>query len=301
MNIEDLELFVRTIEAGSISAAAQQMDLTPAAASAGLKRLERQLGTPLMVRSTRRLRLTEAGERFLVHCREALAALDAGRSAISAVQGKVAGRLRLSVSSDLGRNLVLPWLEEAMDQHPELALHLDVGDALSDFYADRIDVALRYGEPPDSSMVAFKVTDVERLVCASPAYIRQHGVPDDPDALRQHNCLLYRMGERIYNQWTFHGPDGRPVTVQVRGDRESNDADIVRRWAVMGRGIVFKSVLDLAPDLIAGRLTRLLRDYPAPRGSLWLVCPGRRQVTPAVIFLRELLREKCAALIASLH
>ncbi len=293
MKVSDLTLFVRTADSGGITAAAEQLGMTPAAASAALKRLEKQLEVQLFIRSTRQLRITSEGERFLLYCRQSLDALDEGKASLNAMRGKVAGEMRLSVSSDLGRNIVLPWLDEAMEQHPSLSLHLSVGDSLSDFYHDRVDVALRYGEPEDSSMVAFQIATVERVLFASPSYIEQFGEPKHPDDLRQHNCLLYRLENRTFNTWEF-SKNGVRSQVQVRGDRESDDADIVRRWAVAGRGIAIKSSLDLHRDLLEGRVVRLLPDYQTESLGVWLICPSRKQVTPAVLMLRDLLREKCA-------
>lgn len=299
MNISDLSLFIRTADMGSITAAADQLGLSPATASAALRRLEKQLGAALFIRSTRQLRLTSEGERFLVYCRQALAILDEGLDSLSAMHGKVAGEIRLSVSSDLGRNIVLPWLDEAMDTHPELSLHLSVGDTLSDFYLDRIDVALRYGQPEDSGMVAFHIAQVDRIAFASPDYLRRFGEPLHPEELSGHNCLLYMLGHRAYDIWEFSRGDDQ-FRVKVRGNRESNDADIVRRWAVAGHGIAYKSSLDVSTDLRAGNVVRLLPDYQSKSLDVWLICPSRKQVSPAILMLRDLLREKCAATLSTL-
>ena len=293
MNIADLQLFIRTADTGSITASANQLGTTPAAASAALKRLEKQLETQLFIRSTRQLRITAEGERFLVYCRQALAQLEEGKASLQAMRGRIAGELRMSVPSDLGRNFILPWLDEAMAQHPGLSLQLSISDALSDFYLDRVDVALRYGELEDSSAVAFQIAVVERIIFASPDYISQHGAPTHPNELKQHNCLLYRLGKRVFNHWGLSGK-GEQHQVMVRGDRESNDAEVVRRWALAGKGVGFKSSLDLSADLQSGRLIRLLPDYQSEPVGLWLICPSRKQVTPAVLMLRDLLRQHCA-------
>ncbi len=145
MNTSDLELFIRTADCGNITAAAGQLDTSPAAASAALKRLEKQLGVELFIRSTRQLRITAEGERFLLHCRQAIDSLEYAKASIAEMQGEIAGEIRMSVSSDLGRNLVLPWLDDVMDDNPQLSVQLSIGDSLADFYMDRVDVALRYG------------------------------------------------------------------------------------------------------------------------------------------------------------
>lgn len=292
MNTADLDLFVRTADSGTITTAANQLGITPATASAALKRLEKQLEVQLFIRSTRQLRITAEGERFLLYCRQALASLEEGRASLTAMQGKIAGEVRFSVSSDLGRNLVLPWLDEALEQHPELSLSMSVGDSLSDFYMDRVDLALRYGEPEDSTMVAFHIATAERIAFASPDYLSRFGTPQHPDELRQHNCLLYRIGNRVYDSWSFTHA-GEQHKVQVSGNRESNDADIVRRWALASHGIGYKSSLDISIELREGRLIRLFPGYSSTPLNAWLICPSRKQVTPATLMLRDMLREKC--------
>ncbi|WP_286238778.1 LysR family transcriptional regulator [Neptuniibacter halophilus] len=300
MNTSDLTLFVRTADTGSITAAAGQLAITPAAASAALKRLEKQLETQLFIRSTRQLRITAEGERFLLYCRQALTSLEEGQLSLNAMRGEIAGELRLAVSSDLGRNIVLPWLDEVLEQHPALSLHLSMGDTLSDFYMDRVDVALRYGEPEDSSMVAFHIATAERVVFASPEYLQRYGEPTTPDELQQHNCLLYQLGQRTYDTWNF-SRGGERYKVQVSGNRESNDADVVRRWAVAGKGIGYKSSLDVSADLLSGRVRRLLKDYESAPLNTWLICPSRKQVTPAILMLRDHLRQRCAEVLKRVH
>jgi DNA-binding transcriptional LysR family regulator len=306
MNINDLTLFVRTADNQSISASARQLDISTAAASAALKRLEKQLGAELFIRSTRQLRITAAGERFLSHCRNALEALEEGKTSLNTLQGQVAGEMRLSVSSDLGRNIILPWLDELMDVHPDLSVALVVGDSLADFYRERVDVALRYGKPEDSSMVAFKIATLKRVLCASPEYLKKTGVPEHPKQLIDHNCLLYRLDNRLYDQWDFtekepaaKSSQGNKASfsVKVSGNREANDADLVRRWCVAGKGIAYKSQLDMASDLKKGRVVQVLEGYAPQELDLYLMCVSRQQVTPAVLLLRDLLRDKIKELI----
>jgi DNA-binding transcriptional LysR family regulator len=308
MNTADLELFVRTADIGNITAAAVQLDISPAAASAALKRLEKQLGTELFIRSTRQLRITAEGERFLLHCRQALSSLDDAKASITEMKGEIAGEVRLSVSSDLGRNLILPWLDEVMDNNPKLSFQLSIGDSLADFYMDKVDVALRYGQPEDSTMIAFKLATVDRVICASPGYIAAYGSPKKPEDLLQHNCLLYQLGNKTYNQWELlsknseHNADDSVKSkykIKVSSNRMCNDGDIVRRWTVAGKGIALKSRLDLSRDLSAGRVVELMPNYYVEPTSLWLICPSRKQVTPAILLLRDLLREKCQALLAT--
>lgn len=296
MNTSDLNLFLRIAETGSITEAARQQGTSSAAASTALKRLEQQLDVQLFIRSTRSLRITSAGEKFLFHCRQAMELLEQGIASAHVTQGKVSGELRLSVSSDLGRNIVLPWLDELMDLHPALSVRLTVGDSLSDFFADDVDLALRYGKPADSSLVAFHIATINRITCASPDYISRFGEPYHPDELVDHNCLLYKLDERLFSTWEFLR-ENETFRVRVRGNRITDDTDIIRRWAVAGRGIVYRSQIDIEAELNRGALIPLLTEYRSPPAQLFLLCPGRKQVSPAVIELREMLRNKCAALL----
>ena len=251
MNTHDLTLFIRTADTGSITRAAEQLDISTAAASAGLKRLEKHLEVELFIRTTRQLRITAEGERFLVFCRRAMESLDEGKASMHALKGVVGGELRISAPSDLGRNVLCEWLDDFMEQHPGLTVNLLLGDSLADFYLDRVDVAIRYGEQPDSSMVAFKLATADT----------------DPNHNEHHR-------------------------ISVQGNRSTNDADLVRRWAVDGRGIAYKSRLDMQADLRAGRVIEVLADYPSTPIDLNLLCPSRQQVTQAVLILRDTLRTR---------
>ncbi|GAA4649766.1 LysR family transcriptional regulator [Kistimonas scapharcae] len=297
MNTGDLALFVHTADSGSITRAAELLDMSTAAASAALKRLEKQLGIPLFIRSTRQLRITAEGERFLVYCREALTSLEAGRASMHALEGKVAGELRVSAPSDLGRNLLLDWIDEIMEEHPDLSINVLLGDSIADFYLDRVDLAIRYGNQPDSSMVAFKLATIERIVCASPAYLARFGMPAKPNDLLKHNCLLFQLNNRLNDVWEFTAQQKGKLEhfkVRVSSTRCANDGDVVRRWTVAGKGISFKSRLDMAVDLCAGRVVRILPEYQSSGVDLNLICPTRQQITPAVLLLRDRFRVKFA-------
>jgi DNA-binding transcriptional LysR family regulator len=299
MKTNDLLLFVHTADSGSITRAAEQLDITTASASAALKRLEKQLETQLFIRSTRQLRITAEGERYLIYCREALAKLDEGKASIQALDGKVAGELRVSAPSDIGRNLIVDWIDEIMDEHPDLSINLMLGDSLADFYLDKVDLAIRYGNQEDSSMVAFKLATIDRILCASPSYISTYGMPQQPQDLLQHECLLLHMNNRVENLWEFvsKADNNEKVKIIISSKRSANDADIVRRWAVAGRGIAYKSRLDITKDLRQGRLVRILPDYQSSSIDLNLMSPTRAQITPAVLLLRDMLREKFAQLL----
>ncbi|CAN1596531.1 LysR family transcriptional regulator [Pseudomonas sp. B21-028] len=298
LRFDDLQLFVRAADLGSLSAAARVMDLSAAVASAALKRIEQHLGARLLARSTRSLRLTAEGESFLEYARAALGSLDEGRRLLTRGQDQVSGVLQLSAPSDLGRNLLLPWLDDFQREHPRLTVRLLLGDRIADLFKQPVDIALRYGEPEDSSLVALPVAaDNRRVLCASPDYLARHGEPLQLEQLAQHNCLLYMLGTRVHDRWCFH--DGkREVSLTVSGDRFSDDADVVRRWAVAGAGIAYKSWMDVSTDVLAGRLKILLPHLHCERAPLNLLCAHRAQLSKPVKLLREMLQARCGELTA---
>jgi DNA-binding transcriptional LysR family regulator len=294
--LQDLEIFVRTVETGSLSATARSLDLTPAAASAALKRLEEELQAPLFVRSTRSLRLTREGDVFLAHCKPALAALRDAQLELASGQQQVRGMLQLAAPSDFGRNLLLPWLDAFQQLHPGIQYRLHLSDRVTNVYSDLVDAAFRQGEPPDSSMLALPVDLTNRRVlCASPAYLEKHGAPDAPQALAKHSCLCFMLGEDVYDRWRFWR-GGEEATVRVGGGNIANDGDVVRLWALAGRGVIYKSGLDVASDLAAGRLVALCTEWQTEASPIYMVLPGRRQLTPGLRLLREFIAEHCAAL-----
>lgn len=300
LQVQDLKLFRQIVQSGNISAAARLFDLTPAAASAALKRLELYLQVPLLVRSTRSLKLTAAGEKFLQHCQNALTALEQGAHEVQSLTGQIAGELRLTAPSDLGRNLLVPWLDELLQQYPALSVRLELSDKISALQSEQVDLAIRYGELADSSLVSFELGRIPRVLCAAPAYLARHGVPSHPIELQQHNCLLYLVEQRAFANWHFQGSQ-QPFSVSVSGNRISNDAEVVKRWAVSGQGIALKSALDMSEDLLAGRVVPLLPEFLPATQLLHLVCVNRNQISPAVLLLRDQLRSRIAAQLARLR
>ena len=293
LRFDDLQLFVRAADLGSLSAAARAMDLSAAVASAALKRIEQQLGARLLARSTRSLRLTAEGEGFLEYARSALSSLDEGRRLLASSQDQCNGVLQLSAPSDFGRNVLLPWLDEFQREYPLLTVRLLLGDRIADLFRQPVDIALRYGEPEDSSLVALPIAPLNRRVlCASPDYLARCGEPQHVEQLAQHNCLLFMLGNRVHDHWTFH--DGkREMSLTVRGDRFSDDADVVRLWALAGAGVAYKSWLDVAADVRAGRLKVLMPQLQGEATPLNLLCAHRAQLSKPVNLLREMLVRRC--------
>ena len=285
------------MDTGSLSATARALDLTPAATSAALKRLEAELGVLLFVRSTRSLRLTEQGEQFLEQCRPALQALQQVSQQLGAGEQALRGTLKLAATSDFGRNLLLPWLDEFQNLHPGVDIRLQLSDRMANVYSEPVDAAFRYGKPPDSSLVALPLAPAHRRVlCASPDYLARHGMPETPHELAQHDCLCFMFGESVHDRWAFSRQNEAELTVRVKAVNVSNDGDAVRRWAVLGKGIAYKSRFDVAVDLAEGRLRVLCPDWTTEAAPLFMVLPSRRQFTPLLRCLRDFIGLRTAEL-----
>lgn len=296
IRLDDLALFVRTAALGSFSKAAREVNLLPGQASAAIGRLERELDIRLFARSTRSLRLTEEGKRYLPFAQDALDALREGHDGLRGDANCLTGTLQIAAPSDFGRNLLLPWISEFRRAHPGLDIQLLVSDQVADVFRDPVDIALRYGQIDDASYVALPVAPTNRRVLvASPTYLAQYGAPGSLDALADHNCLQYRLRGRTYDRWSFPTAEGARL-VQVSGRLVSDDAEVVRRWALAGEGIAYKSWLDVSQDVAEKRLEVLLPELPGEPTPLHLVCPHRRQFSPAVKLLHALVEERCRPL-----
>ncbi|PYC19177.1 LysR family transcriptional regulator [Pseudomonas jessenii] len=292
IRIDDLGLFTRSAALGSFTAAALEADLLPGQVAAAIKRLERELDVRLFARTTRSLRLTAEGEQYLPTAHSVLEALKQGQENLRGENATLRGVLQVTAPSDLGRNILLPWLTLFRRQHPELTLRFSLSDQIADLFRDPVDVAIRYGSNEDANYVALPLAPWNRRVLvAAPEYVERHGYPQTPDDLHNHPCLLYQQGGRVYDKWSLGSE-----TIQVSGPMFSDDADVVRRWALSGEGIANKSWLDVSADVIAGRLIVLLKDFPGNASPLSLVCPHRKQISPAVSQLYTWLSGQFSAL-----
>ncbi|WED23742.1 LysR substrate-binding domain-containing protein [Vibrio sp. JC009] len=296
MLLEDLQVVLKVAEFRSITAAATALDMRTATASAAVKRVEATLGSELFVRTTRQLRLSGAGERYLPECEKAIQMLERAKQNMRDDQDAIDGEIRIALSSDLGRNLVVPWFDEFIAANPRVTLRSHISDSNIDFYRDSVDMALRYGSPTDSNMYGFKICDVPRLLCATPEYLEKHGTPGQPNDLLSHNALLYQLHDTLQDTWKFS--DGKQdYKIKLKGNRASNDGDLVRRWCASGHGLAIKSCLDMSSDLLSGTVINVMPEYRPSSTELWLICPSRQSITPSVRQLRDLFREKTESIL----
>lgn len=293
MLLEDLQLVLKVAELRSITAAATQLDMRTATASAALKRVERALDVELFTRTTRQLRLSSAGEKYIPQCEQALLLLDQAKQNMKDDLDIVDGELRMALSSDLGRNLVSSWLDEFMETYPNVSLKTNISDSNIDFYRDSVDIALRYGSPNDTNLYGFKICNVPVILCATQDYLGINGTPKHPHDLVSHNGLFYELYDITHDNWTFsQSREGTEYKIKMSGNRSSNDGDLVRRWCVAGKGLAVKSCLDMSADLLSGKVVSVMPEFKPRSTELWLIFPSRQTITPAARLLRDSFKEK---------
>ena len=294
--LEDLTLFVRAAALNSFSDAAREVGVQPAQVSSAIKRLESTLAIRLFARSTRSLRLTPEGEVWLPYARQMLDVMHAGLQKIQTPEDEVSGTLQIAVPSDLGRNLLLPVFQSFRRRYPALRLRIFFSDQVTDVFKDPVDVAFRYGNNDDASFISLPVApENRRVLVASPEWIARHGEPQTLEELSQHNALIYILRGRPFDRWSL-SLDGVVQQQKVSGTVMSDDAEVIRRLAIAGEGIAYKSMLDVSDDLRAGRLRRLLPRYQGDVVPLNLICPHRKQLSAAVRLLYEEVKSHCEGL-----
>lgn len=247
--LSDMQLLVDAADLSSLSAAGRRAGLSPAAASACLQRIETTLGARLFERTTRQLRLTDEGRIYIASCRVAIETMREAERAVRSGTDGVSGTLRVSAPSDLGRNLLVDILDSFMSLHPEVRIVLTLSDSLSRFVPDDIDVAIRVGPLEDSDLVARHLADSWRVVCASPTCIATCGMPKHPGDLAELPTLVLTTNAGPRNEWRL----GETV-VRVRRYHECTDSEVIRKWAVLGRGFAYRQLWAVAADVREGRL-----------------------------------------------
>lgn len=245
----DMQLLVDAADLSSLSAAGRRAGLSPAAASACVQRVEAMLGARLFERTTRQLRLTDEGRIYIASCRIAIETMREAERAVRSGTDGVSGTLRVSAPSDLGRNLLVTILDQFMVQHPDVRVVLTLSDSLSRFVPDDIDVAIRVGRLEDSELVARHLADSWRVVCASPTCIEAHGLPEHPEDLAELPTLVLTTNAGPRHEWQLGD-----TVVRVRRYHECTDSEVIRQWAVLGRGFAYRQLWAVAADVREGRL-----------------------------------------------
>lgn len=293
MSPQRLTLFSAIVQAGSISKAATTLGMDKSAMSRQLAKLEEDLGTRLIQRSTRRLTLTEIGELVYaeaLHIDRVLANIE---QLTEQHQTEVRGLLRVTCPRPLGQRYLVPLLVEFAAMYPQVEIALSVEDRMVDLIAEHIDVALRVAHLDDSTLVARKLCDNPRVLVAAPAYLERRGTPETPADLLAHDCLLYSSGARVFDDWNF-SENGTSSTIRAPGRIQINDGMSLVAAAVEGGGLALIDRLLVAQELASGSLVPLLAGYQMRAGQpLYAVYPARswlaRKTSTFVTFLQERL------------
>ncbi|MGU3625865.1 LysR family transcriptional regulator [Comamonas sp. C24C] len=289
-NLRAIETFVKALEGGSIASAARQLGISPAAASQNIARLERELGTRLITRTTRSMALTEAGERYLARVAPVLDELEKAQSDLSLIHGELQGRLRIACMSAFGRHMLAPLLPAFTALHPRLELELLITDRHVDVLKEDVDISVRYRDVLEPGMSVRLLASAPRILCASPQYLQQHGRPQTAQELLEHACLLYRRERdgRIM-RWPFLR-DGQRTDPQQKIAAIGSDIDALVEFAAAGGGIAWAGSFIVHEELRRGRLVPLALK-PARKGQLqfedvpldFFACFKDRQYVPTKV------------------
>lgn len=288
-NLDDLRVFERVAALRSFAAASRALDEPRSNVSRSIARLEAALGLRLVQRTTREVTLTPAGESLLQRCASALGDLDEALTYVSGLGVEAQGMLRLSAGIGFGINVLADQLPAFLRQYPRVDIDLDLTSRIADLVADRIDVAIRFGELPDSSMVAVRLGEMKRLLCASPEYLDRHTRPTSIEALSDHEAIEMPSNDRQPRLWSF-SKDGVTREIAVRPRVSVNDALTIHRLILNGTGIGIISCYLCAPDIEAGRLIHLLPEWTAAPVVVNLIFPSRRELTPSVRAIVDYLK-----------
>ncbi|WP_207458925.1 LysR family transcriptional regulator [Azospirillum sp. SYSU D00513] len=279
--LENMRVFVRVVDLGSLSAAGRSLRLSPAVVSHRLQSLEEHLNARLLNRTTRQVQLTEAGQVFYEHCQEVLDAAERAESSVAAIGGAPAGSLRVTAPLGFGRQVLAPLVPKFREAHPLVDVRLRLSDHMLDLLREAVDVAIRMAVLRDSSLVVRRVGELRRVLCAAPSYLEEKGTPARPEDLLDHHCLLLRFPGSQQYHWTLQG-EGGPMTLPVSGRFDADDGDVLTQWAVEGQGIVLKPLWEVAGHLESGALRTILPDNPPEPVSLAVLYP-HRNLLPAKV------------------
>jgi DNA-binding transcriptional LysR family regulator len=277
----EIELFVQVAETGSLSRAAELLDLSNASASRHLAALEERLGVRLVERNTRRLYLTDTGQEFFQRARTILSDLRDAESTVNAAALNPTGVLRVTASLSFSMHHIAPLLREYTDRYPNVTVHVEAANRYLDIIDNNIDVAIRNREyEPDSNITIRRLAETRRILVASPGYLARHGVPQELDDLQRHKLLIYTHANNPYELRFSRADEHR--TVSVKGLLESNDGQILRAAALDGMGILIQPSYIVYDDVVAGRLVPMLDDWDLPRLTINLAYPSRKHLSAKV-------------------
>jgi DNA-binding transcriptional LysR family regulator len=288
-----ISAFTRVVEAGSFARAAERLGVSVSAVSRQVALLEAHLATRLLNRTTRRLSLTESGRVFHERCVQLLADLEEAEQSANAGNVTPRGTLRLTAAITFGARQLAPAIAEFAARHPGMRFDVELSDRATDLVEEGFDVAVRIGNIGSQNLVGRQVGTTRLVCCAAPAYLRRHGEPKVPEDLAAHACLTYEYSP-LRNVWPFRDRHGRERNVRIAGPLQANNGRFLEALAVAGMGICCEPDFIVGPDVRAGRLKPLLRGFPPPATSIYVVYPSRRHLSAKVRAFTDFLVERFA-------
>ena len=290
MDLKDLQVFCEVARRSGFAAASLEIGTTPAHISKRIAILEQQLGVSLFHRTTRRVVITEDGERAFQWAQRILDDANAMSEAFSSAKREPSGQLRIATSQRLGREHVAPILSALGKRHPRLEVWLELLDRRVDLIAENFDLDIRIGDPTQPQLIAQRMVQSRRILCAAPDYLRKRGHPRSVAELAEHECLLYRERDQPFGIWRLTGPRG-VESVKVTARFSSNHSDVVRGWSLDGKGICLLSVWDVAQALHDGRVVRVLPSHHEP-ADVWAMTSTRSAASAKVRVCVEFLKRQ---------
>lgn len=287
---DEMQAFVRIVEAGSLTGAADQLNVAKSAVSRRLAELERRLGVRLLTRTTRTMTLTDAGQTYYQRARDVLAAVEDAECTVREASGAVSGRIRLAAPLSFGITHLGPALREFTRQHPAIELDIDLNDRQVDLVAEGFDLAIRIARLADSQLAARRLTCVHHAVLASPDWWAEHGTPATPEALAEHQALEYSNAPQ--SGWAYVDTNGKTRSVRVPPILRANNGEFLRDAAIAGMGVVLQPSFLTYRAIEAGKLVPVLTDYEWPRLDAWAIYPATRFLPQRVRALVDFLAER---------
>jgi len=291
-NLDDLRVFCTVARKSSFSAAAEALSVSAAYVSKRVGVLEADLGTRLLHRSTRRVAITEAGERVYAWAEKILDDVDQLVEDVSTTRRVPRGTLRISSSFGFGRHIVAPALARLSDKHPQLSVRLDLFDRLVDVAGEGFDLDIRIGDEIAAHLIAKRLASNHRVLCASADYLQRHGAPKQLADLTSHACLAIKERDHPFGLWRLN-VRGELVSIKVTGPLSTNHGEVAVQWALAGRGIVLRSLWDVRPLLESGKLVQVLPDVTQP-ANIWAVYPARLAASAKVRVCVDFLADEFA-------
>ena len=288
---ENMNAFVRVVEAGSISAAADRMDVAKSVISRRLKELEAHLGVELFHRTTRQMNLTDSGRAFYQQSVRILADILEAEHATSQFHGALKGNLKVALPLSFGLMHLGPAINEFLQAHPEIEFDLDFNDRHVDLLVEGFDLAIRIASLPDSSLIARRLAPIQTVMCASPAYLERMGTPQSPQKLIQHRCLVYNLIGNLEN-WNVFDATGQLIKTRITPYLKASNGEFLRDAAVAGMGIVLLPTFIVYQEIERGALMPIMTNYHYSQLAAYAIYPQTRHLSQRVRAFVDFLVER---------